>query len=375
MWYRFLLSFVPLGLTTMISAADDSISRQPFGKTNDGQAVDLFLLTNRNGLQASISNYGGIVTALKVPDSKGKFDNIVLGFDKLDSYLAGHPYFGCIVGRFGNRIARGKFTLDSKTYELAKNNGENHLHGGIKGFDKVVWKAQGFLGADGPALKLTYTSKDGEEGYPGTLKATVTYVLGNNNELRIHYHATTDKATPINLTHHGYFNLAGEGNGDILGHILTLKADRFLPIDKTLIPTGELRSVKDTPFDFRKPTAIGARINSQDDQLVFGKGYDHCFVLEGKGPGTSLAARVLEPTTGRVMEVYTTEPGVQLYTGNFLDGTQVGPRGKAYQHRSGFCLETQHFPDSPNQPAFPSTILRPGQEYSSTTVYRFLVKE
>lgn len=347
------------------------MKKQPFGKTADGQAVDLYTLTNPNGLEAAITNYGGIVVRLKTPDRNGQLADVVLGFDTLDDYLKGHPYFGAIIGRYGNRIAKGRFQLNGVEYKLAVNNGENHLHGGLKGFDKVVWNARDVSTAEAPALELTYTSKDGEEGYPGTLHVTVVYTLTPANELKIDYAATTDKDTIVNLTNHSYFNLAGQGEGDILGHELMINASRFTPVDAGLIPTGELRSVEGTPFDFRKPVAIGARINQDDQQLKYGNGYDHNFVLDRTGDGLVLAARVTEPKSGRVMEVYTTEPGIQFYSGNFLDGSNKGKGGKIYQRRYGFCLETQHFPDSPNKPNFPSTVLRPGAKYQSTTVYRF----
>jgi len=351
------------------------IAEKPFGKTNEGEAVSLYTLTNKNGMEVQITNYGGIIVSLTAPDRAGKFADVVLGFDNLEGYLKGHPFFGCITGRYANRIAGGSFTLDGKTYTLAKNNGENHLHGGLKGFDKAVWKAEPADSRDGAALKLSYLSKDGEEGYPGNLKVTVTYTLARErNELRIEYRATTDKATPINLTNHTYFNLAGQGEGDILGHVLHINADRFTPVNDKLIPTGELRSLDGSPLDFRKPTAIGARIDARYEQLGFGRGYDHNYVLNGKPGELALAARAEEPKSGRILEVLTTEPGMQLYTGNFLDGSLTGKGGKVYQRRFGFCLETQHFPDSPNQAKFPSTILRPGQEYRSTTVFRFSAK-
>ena len=353
----------------------ESIVRKPFGKTPEGKAVELYWLTNRNGMEASIMTYGGIVVSLTAPDRDGRYADVVLGFDRLEDYLAGHPYFGALVGRYGNRIAKGKFTLDGKQYTLAVNNGENHLHGGIKGFDKAVWQARGAIKKTGVELALAYTSADGEEGYPGNLAVKVVYTLTDSNELKIEYSATTDKPTPVNLTNHSYFNLAGQGSGDVLGHELTIAADRFTPIDKGLIPTGELRPVAGTPFDFRQPTAIGARIEQADEQLKFGGGYDHNFVLNKQQEGAlELAARVYEPKSGRLMEVFTTEPGIQFYCGNFLDGTNVGKGGKAYKFRNGLCLETQHFPDSPNKPEFPSVILRPGREYSTTTVYRFSAK-
>ena len=347
-----------------------SVKKEDFGKA-DGQNVALYTLTNRKGVEAKITTYGGIVVSLKVPDRNGKIDDIVLGFDNLDDYLKGNSsYFGALIGRYGNRIAKGQFTLGGADYKLATNNGENHLHGGIKGFDKVVWNARSPKAKDGASLTLTYLSRDGEEGYPGNLGVTVTYTLTEDNELRIDYSATTDRETVVNLTHHSYFSLAGQGNGDILNHQLVISADRFTPVDAGLIPTGELREVKGTPFDFSQPTAIGARINDPDEQIRFGKGYDHNFVLRGKMGTLRQAAKVFEQTTGRVMEVWTTEPGLQFYTGNFLDG-KPGKGGKTYQFRYGFCLETQHFPDSPNQPAFPTTVLKKGGRYQTTTIYKF----
>lgn len=347
------------------------VKKEAFGTTRDGKAVDLYTLTNAHGLEVRAMTYGGIIISLRVPDAGGAFDDIVLGINSLEGYLAGHPFFGTIVGRYGNRIAKAKFTLDGVEYKLAVNNGPNSLHGGLKGFDKVVWQAQSFESQDGVGVIFTYTSADGEEGYPGNLAVKVTYTLTDRSELIFDYHATTDKATPVNLTQHTYFNLAGAGKGDVLGHVMMINADRFTPVDATLIPLGELGSVAGTPLDFRQPTAIGARIEQKDEQLVLGGGYDHNFVLNRKGPGLALAARVLEPSTGRVLEVQTTEPGVQFYTGNFLDGTVTGKGGHVYRRRYGFCLETQHFPDSPNQPNFPSTILRPGQTYDSRTVFKF----
>lgn len=365
---RAVSSVVLLVLAAVLSQAQ--VSKQSFG-TADGQNVDLYTLTNRNGVGAKIINYGGIVMSLKVPDRSGKFSDVVLGFNDLESYLKPHPSFGTAIGRFGNRIAKGRFTLNGVEYKLAVNNGENHLHGGIKGFDDVVWTASEYKSRLGPAVRLTYLSKDGEEGYPGNLNVTMIYTLTNRNELRIDYTATTDKDTVINLTHHSYFNLAGEGNGDILNHRLKLNADRFTPTDAGSIPTGELRSVRGTPFDFLALTSIGARINADHEQLKFGNGYDHNFVINGRMGTLRQAAVVSEPTTGRVMEVWTTEPGVQLYTGNFLDGSLVGKSGKPYPRRSGFCLETQHYPDSPNKPNFPTTTLKKGDIFRSTTIYRF----
>lgn len=350
------------------------IEKHAFGKTADGTPVELYTLTNANGLEAKITNYGGIVVSLLVPDQDGKPGDVVLGYETLEEYIENNPYFGTLVGRYGNRIARGKFTLEGIEYTLAQNDGENHLHGGLKGFDKVVWKAAAVRGKNSVGLKLTYLSKDGEEGYPGNLSVTVVYTLTNDNELKIEYTAVTDKVTIVNLTHHGYFNLAGAGLGDILGHELMIKADRFTPVDKGLIPTGELRSVKGTPMDFTRAVAIGARIDQAAEQLVLGGGYDHNWVLNNGDGSLALAAKVYEPTTGRVMEVYTTEPGIQFYSGNFLDGSITGKGGKVYEYRYGFCLETQHFPDSPNKPDFPSTVLKPGETYTTTTIYTFSMK-
>jgi aldose 1-epimerase len=365
-----LLAFVLL-LCGFSGADKAALKQDRFGTTTDGHEVVVYTLTNRNGVEARITNYGATLVSLKVPDRHGKLADVVLGYDSYEGYLGNSPYIGAIVGRYANRIARGRFTLNGVEYKLAVNNGENHLHGGKVGFDRVLWEAKASKSADGMALTLSYLSRDGEEGYPGNLSVRVTYTLTNSNALRIDYYATTDKDTLVNLTQHSYFNLAGQGNGDILGHQLTINADSFTPVDAGSIPTGELRSVKGTPFDFTTPTAIGARINQSDEQLGFGKGYDHNFVLNGK-PGTlRQAARVFEPTTGRVMEVWTTEPGVQLYTGNFLDGSKVGKDKKVYQVHYGLCLETQHFPDSPNKPKFPSAVLRKGQTYTTTTVYRF----
>ena len=357
-----------------ISTYAQKITKTSFG-TADGQAVDLYTLTNRNGMEAKITNYGGIVTSLTAPDRTNKWTDVVLGFNDLGSYLKGHPYFGALVGRYGNRIAKGRFTLNGVEYKLAVNNGENTLHGGIKGFDKVVWQATSMRTKLGPALSLTYLSKDGEEGYPGNLTVKVVYTLTNSNELRIDYTASTDKDTVINLTHHSYFNLAGEGNGDILNHVITLNANQFIPTDAGSIPTGEIRNVQGTPFDFLKPMVIGARINQDDEQLKFGGGYDHTWVIKGRMGTLRQAATAYEPTSGRVMQVWTTEPGVQFYTGNFLDGTLTGKSGKLYPRRSGFCLETQHYPDSPNQPKFPTTTLKKGAVYKSTTIYRFSARK
>jgi aldose 1-epimerase len=347
------------------------VARSPFGTMPDGRPVEMFTLTNANGVEVRAITYGGIITSIRVPDRAGTFGDVALGFDRLESYLKGHPFFGTIVGRYGNRIAGGKFTIDGRAYTLATNNGPNHLHGGKVGFDKAVWNAEPTPA--GAGVVFTHTSPDGDEGYPGTLKARVTYTLTDRNELIAEYHATSDKPTPVNLTQHTYFNLAG--GGDILGHELTIHADRYTPVDATLIPTGELAPVERTPFDFRKPTPVGARIGQPHDQLKNGQGYDHNFVLNGKAGTLRPAARLTEPKTGRTLDIATTEPGVQFYTGNFLDGTLTGKGGQVYNRRAGLCLETQHFPDSPNKPNFPSSILRPGQEYRSRTVFTFGVQK
>jgi len=346
-----------------------SIQRAPFGTTPDGVDIDQYTLTNSHGLTVRIISYGAIVTSVKTPDRDGRLGEGTLGFDSLDSYLAGHPYFGAIAGRVANRIARGRFSIDGVEYKLATNNGANHLHGGVKGFDKAVWKAEPVEVKDGVGVKLTHFSPDGDEGYPGNLTTTVVYTLTEADELTIDYTAQTDKATPINLTNHTYWNLADGGKSDVLGHRLTLFSDRFLPVDEGSIPTGELREVKGSPMDFIKESAIGARI---DDVGGTPGGYDHCFVLKkrrGNAPLT-LAAKVVEPISGRVMEVFTSEPAVQFYTGNYLDGT-LKSRDAVYEKRHGFCLEAQHYPDSINQPAFPSTLLKPGETYRQTTVHKF----
>ena len=347
-----------------------AIAKQPFGKLSDGATVDLYTFTNTGGMEVRITNFGGNVTSIRVPDRHGKMDDVVLGFDSLAGYQQNPLYFGCIVGRYANRIAGGRFALGGKTFALPQNNGKNHLHGP---YHKVLWKARELEGPDGPGVELFYKSPDGEEGYPGNLSVWVTYTLSGTNGLKIDYRATTDRETVINLTNHSYFNLKGEGRGDILDHAVMIHADRFTPVNEDLIPTGELKPVKGTPFDFTAPHAIGERIHQADEQLSYGKGYDHNFVLNKKGNELSLAAWVTEPTTGRVLETFTTEPAVQLYVGNFLDGIR-GKGGKPYNPRFGFCLETQHYPDSPNQPSFPSTMLRPGETYASTTVYRFSVQ-
>jgi aldose 1-epimerase len=376
MFFRACVLIVAIGIVSQAALTGQSsrsqakpVTSSTFGKMPDGTAVAKFTLTNANGVEMQAISYGAIITSLKVPDRTGKLADVVLGFDSLDGYLKGHPYFGCIVGRYGNRIAKGQFTLNGQTYKLATNNGPNHLHGGNVGFDKYVWEAKPLNGRN--AVTFFRTSPDGEEGYPGTLLAQVTYRLTDRNELIVDYHARTSKATPVNLTQHSYFNLAGHNAGDILGHVMMINADRYTPVDETLIPTGELAAVAGTPFDFRKPTPIGARIDGDHLQLRNGRGYDHNFVLNRKGAGLQLAARVVEPKSGRTLEVRTAEPGVQFYTGNFLDGTVTGKDGAVYKHRTGFCLETQHFPDSPNKPNFPSTILKPGAEYKTQTVFAF----
>jgi aldose 1-epimerase len=367
---------VVLLLAAMSNAAPQpQIRKQSFGTTTEKKPVDLYTLTNINGVEVGIMTYGGIVVSLKVPDRKGQLQEVTLGYDTLDGYLKNNsPYFGALIGRYGNRIGKGRFSLGGREYRLATNNGESHLHGGNRGFDKVVWKPTEVRGQKSVGLKLDYVSADGEEGYPGALTVTAVYTLTNDNELKIDYEATTTKETIVNLTNHAYFNLGADAN--ILKHEVMINADRFTPISEAFIPTGELSSVKGTPMDFTKPLAIGARINQKDEQrqLVRGNGYDHNWVLKRKDSGLSLAARVEEPTSGQVLEVFTTEPGVQFYTGNFLDGTIKGKAGQVYQQRAGFCLETQHFPDSPNHPNFPSTVLKPGQKYATTTVYKFSTK-
>jgi len=368
-------------LTIFVSAAiakDAATSKQKhqvrkesFGKTGDGRPVDLYTLTNSKGMEVRAMTYGGIIVSIRVPDKNGNFGDVVLGHESLGGYLVNPPYLGAIVGRYANRLANATFTLDGVKYTLAKNDGPNTLHGGVNGFNKQVWEAHEFKNSKGVGVAFSYLSKDGEEGFPGNLKVKVSYTLTDENQLILDYEATTDKATPINLSQHSYFNLAGEGSGDILGHHLMLNADRFTPVDKTLIPTGELTPVQGTPMDFTKPTAIGARINDNYEQLVLGKGYDHNWVINRTSDGLVLAARVHEPTSGRILEVFTTQPGVQFYSGNFLDGTITGKHGHVYKQRYGLCLETQHFPDSPNHPDFPSTILKPGQKFQSQTVFKF----
>jgi aldose 1-epimerase len=371
-----LLAITSFFLSPGAAMTDDAkarIERKPFGKTSSGDEVELFTLSRAGAPTVAITNLGGYVVSILAPDRAGRVADVTLGYAGLAGYASDGSYFGCLVGRYANRIAKASFALDGKRYQLAANNGPNTLHGGPTGFCRRVWVAKVVPGPDGDALELTYVSRDGEEGYPGTLTGKVVYALRQDGGLVIDYTAQSDAPTVVNLTNHAYFNLAGEGAGTILDHELQLEADHFTPTDATLIPTGELRPVEGTPFDFRKPVAIGARIDEADEQLKVGGGYDHNFVLRGT-PGTlRLAARVVEKTSGRVLETFTTEPGVQLYTGNFLDGKTVGKSGKPYVKRGAFCLEAQHFPDSPNQPKFPSAVLRPGQTYRQTTVYRLSV--
>lgn len=383
--YLFMLFIDQTSAATMPSNSEASTTLQPgierskFGTLPDGREVDCYRITNDNGIEMRVINYGGIIVSLKTPDRSGHLDDIVLGFNTLDDYLSpayqqANPYFGALIGRYGNRIANGRFTIDGETYQIPTNDGPNSLHGGNRGFNQRLWHAEPFSSANGKGLVLTYTSADGEEGYPGELATRVSYTLTDTNELVIDYRARTTKATPVNLTQHSYFNLHGEGSGNILDHILSINASAYTPVDETLIPTGEIADVSSTPFDFRTPTPIGARLGEKNTQLAYAKGYDHNFVLT-RNPGESgdlmAAARVVDPDSGRVLEVATTEPGLQFYSGNFLDGSLQGKSGHSYTLHSGFALETQHFPNSPNQPNFPSTILEPGDTYQSQTVYRF----
>ncbi|WP_338358534.1 aldose epimerase family protein [Yeosuana marina] len=376
---RFLLNLLFI-LSTGLSSAqklDSAIAQQiKFSNKNDftkiinERQVTLFVLKNSSGIIAEITNYGGKVVSLWIPDRLGNYEDVVLGHSSIDDYLTSkEKYFGALIGRYGNRIADGRFSLDGKEYYLAKNNGSNHLHGGNKGFDSVVWDAKQI---DDQTLELRYISKNMEEGYPGNLSVKVMYQLTDANELKIEYWATTDSPTVVNLTHHSFFNLKGAGNGTINDHLLQINASFFTPVDKGLIPTGEITTVENTPFDFQKATAIGARVNNYNEQLRYGQGYDHNFVLNQSLKALNYAAKVIEPVSGRVMEVYTNEPGLQFYGGNFLDGSVFGKQGKVYKYRSAFCLETQHFPDSPNHPNFPTTQLKPGEEYYSICIYKFL---
>jgi aldose 1-epimerase len=353
-----------------------SIQEQPFGITTEGDSVKQFTFSNSNGMEVKIINYGGIITQLKVPDKNGAIEDVVLGFDKLDDYLKGSPYFGAIVGRYGNRIAKGRFTLDGVEYTLAVNNGENHLHGGLKGFDKVVWDAEVFENENGAGLKLHYLSKDMEEGYPGNLNVEVVYTLNEANEIQIDYNAKSDKSTVVNITQHSYFNLTGNAQRNILGHEVMIHSDKILPVDAGLIPTGKFLQVEGTPFDFNELTKVGERINEENEQLKLGGGYDHCWVLnKNHEDELEWVVRVVEPTSGRVFELATTEPAVQFYSGNFLDGSLTGKYGVTYEQRYGLCFEPEHFPDSPNQPNFPSVVLNPGDEYKTMTIWRFSTVE
>jgi aldose 1-epimerase len=374
------LFVIVVGLSLMVAIpvlraepAKGSITLTAYGKTKDGTPVDLYTLRNAKGMEVTIANYGGLITTIKVPDRDGKFGDVALGYDALDGYLKDTPYFGALIGRYGNRICKGKFSLDGQNYTLAINNGPNALHGGLKGFDKVVWAATPSISVKGPSLELNYVSKDGEEGYPGNLTVKAVYTLTDDNGIRLDYTATTDKDTVVNLTQHSYFNLAGQG--DILGHIVQIHAKRYTPVDSTLIPTGELAPVKGTPFDFTKPTAIGARIGQDNEQLKFGNGYDHNWVLNNETGKLKVAAKVYEPATGRVMEVLSTSPGLQFYTGNFLDGSITGKGGWNYKFRNAFVMEPQRFPDSPNHPAFPTTELKPGETYHNTIIYKFSTRK
>lgn len=369
--FQMLLLILSLAITGTVMASG-TVTSQPYGTTAEGIAVEEYTLTNANGMEVKLITYGGTITSIRVPDKDGNFDNVVLGFDNLADYETRSPFFGAIIGRYGNRIANATFDLEGETYTLAANNGVNSLHGGVLGYDNVVWTAETVESDAGVGVSLSYLSPDGEEGYPGNLSITVVYTLTDANEIRIDYTATTDAATVVNLTNHSYFNLAGDGSGSIDDHLITINADAYTPVDATLIPTGELAPVEGTAFDLRQPTRIGDGIRSEEEQMLLGRGYDHNFVLNRATEGDlEMAATVTEPTSGRTMEVWTTEPGIQFYSGNFLDGTLIGSAGEMYRQGDGFCLETQHFPDSPNQPDFPSTVLQPGDTYQTTTVYKF----
>ncbi len=374
---RQMITCVVVAMTTAHASppVGPAVSRVRFGTLADGSAVEVFTITNASGVEVRAMTYGGIILSLRVPDREGRLDDVVLGFDTVADYeKKNDPYFGAIIGRYGNRIAKGRFTLDGEAFNLAINNGPNHLHGGVKGFDKTLWKGDPFQNGQAAGVVFTRTSPDGEEGYPGTLTVRVTYTLNDRNELAVDYQATTDKPTIVNLTQHSYFNLAGQGSRDILGHQVQINADRYTPVDPTLIPSGELTPVAGTPFDFRQPVAIGARIDADHPQIKVGPGYDHNWVLNRTGSGLQRAVRVTEPSSGRTLTIATTEPGLQFYAGNFLDGSITGKQGRVYKRRFGFCLETQHFPDSPNRASFPSTVLRPGEEYVSRTVFTFGVE-
>ncbi|UOB16501.1 aldose epimerase family protein [Abyssalbus ytuae] len=351
-----------------------TITKSKYGTTPDSTSVFKYTLKNEEGMELDVITYGGIITSWKAPDKNGVYKDVVLGYDSLSQYIKSNPYFGAVIGRYGNRIAKGKLKIGENEYTLATNNGLNHLHGGIKGFDKVVWDAKEIISDSAASLQLSYLSKDMEEGYPGNLKTAVTYTLNNNNELEVLYEAETDKATIVNLTQHTYFNLSADFSKPILDHEIMINADKFLPVDETLIPTGELLTVEGTPFDFRTLKSIGKEIEVDNDQIKKGLGYDHCWVLNDQDKGFRLAATVYHPETGRLLEIFTTEPGIQFYSGNFLDGTLPAKNGGTYAKRTGFCLETQHYPDSPNQTAFPSVILNPGEKYSTKTTFKFSAK-
>ena len=362
--------------TALEAKATDSVSiaKSAYGKTDKGVQIDQYTLKNHKGMEVNIITYGGIITSLKVPNKTGKSEEVVIGFNSLEQYMKANPYFGALIGRYGNRIAKGKFTLDGKQYSLAINNEPNALHGGPEGFHRVVWTAEEAKGGDAASLKLKYVAKDMEEGYPGNLTVYVTYTLNKDNALDVLYEATTDKKTVVNLTQHSYFNLSSDFSKPILDHEITIDADKLVPVAATLIPTGQLTDVANTPFDFREPKAIGAAIEAKDEQLKNGLGYDHCWVLNNQGKGERFAASAYDPTSGRLLEVYTDQPGIQFYSGNFLDGTLPMRNGGTYAHRTGFCLETQHYPDSPNQKDFPTTVLSPGENYKTKTTFKFSVK-
>ncbi len=361
--------------TTQNAKDSVTIVKSDYGTTPKGEKIESYKLKNQNGMEVDIITFGGIITDLKVPNKDGVSENVVTGFNSLEQYMKPNPFFGALIGRFGNRIAKGKFTLDGKEYTLAINNAPNALHGGPEGFFRAVWKAEEAKSGESAVLKLSYLSKDMEEGYPGNLKVIVTYTLTKNNELEVLYEATTDKKTVVNLTQHTYFNLSGDFSKTILDHELTLNADKIVPVDATLIPTGELQDVTNTPFDFRKPKLIGKDIDAKDEQLIRGKGYDHCWVLNNPEKGKTVIAKAYHAASGRVLEVTTDEPGIQFYSGNFLDGTLPMRNGGTYAHRTGFCLETQHYPDSPNQKNFPTTVLNPGENYKTKTTFKFSVKK
>lgn len=383
-WNRFKIKYIPVFIIVIFCSitsckntktmAIATIEKNHFGKTIDGADVDQYILSNKKGMEISIITYGGIITSWTAADKNGDYKDIVLGYNTLAEYEAETPYFGALIGRYGNRIAKGKFTIDGETYTLAVNNGVNHLHGGLKGFDKVVWDAKAIVNDSTASLELSYLSKDMEEGYPGNLETKVTYTLNNKDALSVKYEAKTDKPTIVNLTQHSYFNLTADFNQPILDHELVINADSFLPVDSTLIPTGEFRKVVETPFDFRSSKAIGKQINVENIQIKNGLGYDHCWVLKDQEKGVRFVASAYEPVSGRLLEVLSDEPGIQFYSGNFLDGTLPSKNEGTYQHRTGFCLETQHFPNAPNEPSFPTTILKPDETFTSETWFQFSVK-